>query len=134
MRGVKLDAVQTCLSSAARAVRKMLNGLFNLLQCHSLAEESMERVHVSCGREPFIHQILSSAHISLTAGVTELHDEFAVILMDALAHRSPERDLIVVVDHRVVRQYAAADMNGNKRRNDRSDSSASEFCLPINAC
>ena len=34
--------------------------------------------------------------------------------VDALAHLAPERDLVVVVDHRVVGQDAAADGTGTK--------------------
>ena len=65
--------------------------------------------------------------------MAELHDELAVVLVDALADLTPERDLVVVVDHRVVRQDAAAHVHRHERRDDRADAAARELLFPVDA-
>jgi hypothetical protein len=51
--------------------------------------------------------------------------------MNALADRPPERDLVVMVDHRVVRQDTAAYVDGHKGSYDRTDSATRKLRFPI---
>src|SRR5215471_8393737 len=65
--------------------------------------------------------------------MAELHDELAVVLVDFLAHRAPEGDLVVVVDHRVVGQNPSGDMDGDERGDNRPTAAAGELLLPVDA-
>lgn len=53
--------------------------------------------------------------------------------MDLAGEFAPERDLVVVIDHRIVRQDAPARMNGDEGGDDGADPAAGEFQLPVDA-
>ena len=66
--------------------------------------------------------------------MTELQDEFAIVLVYRLANLAPERDPFIAIDGRVVGHDAPADLNRNERRDDGADAAAREFGFPIDAC
>ena len=70
----------------------------------------------------------------LTTAVAELQDVLAVVGVHRLAEFPPERDVAVVVDHRVVGHDAPAKMDGNERRDDSADAALGELRLPVDAC
>ena len=74
-----------------------------------------------------------SGNVALPAAVTELHDELAVVLVDRRANRAPERDALVAVDRRVVRNDAPARMHRHERRDDRADAASGELQFPVDA-
>src|SRR5690606_21701161 len=55
------------------------------------------------------------------------------MLVHTLADGPPERDLVVRVDHRVVRQDAPANVDGYERRDDRADAALRDAFLPVDA-
>ena len=59
--------------------------------------------------------ILDAALILLPARVRELEDELAVVAVDALDERAPERNARVAVDEGVVGQDASAHVHRNVR-------------------
>src|SRR5687768_13371975 len=65
--------------------------------------------------------------------MAELEDELAVVLVDRASNRPPERNSRIVVDHRVVRHDATADVHGYKRRDDRPDPAFGELHFPVDA-
>ena len=77
--------------------------------------------------------ILNALHIALPAAMAELHDELAIEIVDALAHFFPEGNLVVGIHHGVVRQDAAAAMNGDEGRDDGRYATAGESGFPIDA-
>jgi hypothetical protein len=63
--------------------------------------------------------------------MTELQDVPAIMLVNGLADGPPERDVSIVIDHRVVGDDAAAQMHRDKGRDDRPDASFGELHLPV---
>jgi hypothetical protein len=133
MRSVQFDAVQTGFTDPARGLCKIPDQLTNLLHCHGLAQKSVEGVVLAGGGKGWLHEVLHSRHVALPAGVAKLDQEFAVVPVDRFAHLAPERDLIVVVHHGVVRQDAAADMDGAKGRNDGAHAATRKAFLPVDS-
>ena len=91
----------------------------------------MGRIVLVGGAEPGGE--LDAGDVALAAAVAELQDELAVERVDGVADRTPERDVPVVIDHRVVRHDAAAQLHGDERRDDRADAAARELRLPVDA-
>ena len=65
--------------------------------------------------------------------MAQLQQKLAVMPVHGLAYRSPERDLVVAVDHRVVRQNSAPDVHRNERRDNGAHAAARERLFPIDA-
>jgi hypothetical protein len=130
---VQLDAVETRLARPAGALGEHVDQVLDLVRGGGLAEQPVEGVVAARRRQPLVHQVLDATHVPLPARVAELHDELAVVLVDLLADFAPEGDPVVVVDHRVVRQDAAAAMNGYERRDDGADAPAGELLFPVDA-
>src|SRR5438105_2126738 len=66
--------------------------------------------------------------------MAELHDEPAVIVMDALADLAPERNLVVMVDHGVAGQDAPAHRDRGVGGYDGADAAPGELLLPVQPC
>ena len=122
---------------AARARRapltKYLHQIPDLRRRRRLAQQAVERVLVAGRRQAAVHQVLDTGHVTLAARVTELDDEPAIVGVDVPHDFTPERDLVVVIDHRVVRQDAPAHVHRYKRRDDRPDAAARELLFPVDA-
>ena len=107
-------------SPASRARRapsaKAADRLVDLLLGHRLAAEPVKRVGLARGRQA--HRVLDAVDVALPPAVAQLHDELAVVLVHGLPHGAPERDVAVVVDHRVVGHDAAAQVHRHERRDD----------------
>src|SRR5688572_8262357 len=110
---VQLDAVQSGVLSAQRAPAKGLHDFGDLLLRHTLALEAVKRIFFVSRAEP--DRVLDTPDIALPAAVAELQNVLASKFVNPLAELTPERDAIVAVDRRVVRQDAAADMNRHER-------------------
>ena len=65
--------------------------------------------------------------------MAELHDELAIVLVNAFPHFAPERDFVVGIHHGVVWQDPSASMYRYKGRNDGPHAAFGKSCLPINA-
>src|SRR5438105_1297438 len=65
--------------------------------------------------------------------MAQLENVLAVVLVDGPADRSPERDVPIVIDHRVVRHDPPAQLYGYERRHDRPDASFGELRFPVDA-
>src|SRR6266498_355203 len=75
----------------------------------------------------------STSASPLTAGVGELEDVLAVVLVHAPYELAPERGAVVAVDQRVAWQQPPARVHGSVRRDDRSDSAARGLEVPVDA-
>jgi hypothetical protein len=128
---VQLDAVEVRLPGAPRPLREGVHDFLDLLFGHPLALEPVHRVWTIGGAQA--RRVLDAGDVALTATVTELQDESAVVLMDRFTHLAPEGDVTIVIDHRVVGDDAAAEMDGDERRNDRADAAFGEFRFPVDA-
>jgi hypothetical protein len=100
---------------------------------HRLAKESMKTILFAGGRKTRMHKVFDSGDIALATGVTELYQEFAVVLVDGLSYFPPKWDLIVVVHHGVVGQDAAADVYGTEGRDDGTHSAARKAFFPVDS-
>ena len=107
------------------------HGLGDLRRGHRLAAEPVQRVGLARGREA--HRELDAVDVALAPAVAQLHDELAVVLVHGLPHGAPERDVAVVVDHRVVGHDAAAQVHGHERRDDRAHAALGELAFPVDA-
>jgi hypothetical protein len=75
--------------------------------------------------------VLDPADVPLATGVGELQDELAVVLVHAVHELAPERDPLVAIEHRVVREHAPADVDRDVRRDDRPDAARREALLEV---
>ncbi len=128
---VELDAVEARLLRPPRALGERLDHFFDLSNRHPLAAETMGRVAL-VGRAQ-ADRVFDAADVPLPPAVTELHDEPAVVLVDRLPQLAPERNVSIVIDHRVVRDDAAAQVHRYERRDDRPDSPFGELGFPVDA-
>src|SRR5262245_52119104 len=126
---VQLDAVEPRLACATRAFSERCHRLANLRLRHRLAPEPMDRVGLRGGRKA--RRVFDAVDVALASRMTELQDELAVVLVDRFADRAPEGNVAVVVDHRVVRHDAPAQVHGYERRDDGTDASLGELRLPV---
>jgi len=128
-----LVALQRGLSQDARSLRQvfLLADLGDLIHGHRLAFEAVQRVGFGGGTPAF--GILDAGDVALSSAVTQLKDELAVEVVDTGADLPPEGDLIVGVDHGVVRQDAAPAVNGDERGDDGSNTAFGETGFPVDA-
>jgi hypothetical protein len=63
--------------------------------------------------------------------MAELHYELAVMLVNTLADRAPERNFVVIVDHGIARQDPPAHRDWRVRGDDAADTPLCELLLPI---
>ena len=77
--------------------------------------------------------VLNARVVALPAGVAQLQNIFTVMAMDRFTYFAPERDLIVAVDHGVIRQDAAPNMHaGTNDDDDRTHNCrAAKRLLPV---
>ena len=128
---VQLDAVEP----AARARRApAANAATVSAICACVMRDAREAVQrlIALGRAPALLE-LDAGDVALPAAVRELHDEPAVVLVDGVAERAPERDALVAIDRGVVGDDAAADRHRDERRDDRAHAAARELGLPVDA-
>ena len=128
---VQLDAVQPRLARAPRALGEVPDHLLDLGDGHRVALEPVQRIRLAGRRQPA--RVLDAVDVALPAAVAQLQDELAVVLVDRLADRAPERNLVVVVDHRVVGHDAAAQVHRHERRDDGAHAALGELRLPVDA-
>jgi hypothetical protein len=126
---VDLDPVGAGLACAPRSLREPLHELLDLGNRHPLALETVDRL-LLVGRAPALLE-LDPSEVPLSPRERELHDVLAVVLVDALDELAPERDRLVTVDVRVVRDDQAAWMHRCVRRDDRPDAAAGELQVPV---
>ena len=128
---VQLDAVEPGLARPPRAFGKRVDRLADVGERHLLAAEAVRRVGLAgraqAGRD------FDARDVALTARMAELQDEPAVVLVHRLADRAPERDVPIVVDHRVVRHDPPAQLHRHERRDDRADTAFRELHFPVDA-
>src|SRR5262249_39517735 len=125
------DAVRGGFTRPARAGGKRPDGLLDLAARHPLAFEAVQRVRLVGRAEPL--RVLDSRNIPLAAAVAELDDETAVVLVHPVGDLAPERDALVAIDGRVVRQDAPAKLDRHERSDDRAHAAARELQLPVDA-
>src|SRR6185503_19631864 len=111
---VELDAVEASLARPPRALGKRGDHFLDVGSRHPIALEPVERIFL-VGRALALGE-LQVGDIALPPAVTELHDESAVVRVNGLADFAPEWNPIVLVNRRVVRNDAAAGVDGDKRR------------------
>src|SRR4029078_6428533 len=87
----------------------------------------------ACGRKARLLEVFDFGVVALSSSVAQLHDVLTVVFLNLLADRAPERDLVVVVDHGVIRQDAAFEVDWNKRGDNRADAAPREFFSPVDA-
>ena len=126
---VQLDAVETRLARAPRALGECRHGLLDVGCRHALALEAVQRIFAIGRTERVL--VFDATDVTLTARVTELHDEAAVELVHRLAHRPPERDALVFVDGGVVGNDPAANLHRDEGRNDGADATLRELRFPV---
>jgi hypothetical protein len=129
VRPVQLDAVEIRVARAPRAFGERGDRLLDVGRRHALALEAMQRILVISRTERVL--VFDAADVTLTARVTELHDEAAVELVHRLAHGTPERDALVLVDGGVVGNDAAANLHRHEGRNDGADTTLGELRFPV---
>ena len=76
-------------------------------------------------------QVFNASHILLAAGVAELQDIFAAVLVNPLRHLLPKADLVIVINRRVANQNSTPDSNRRKGRDDRPDPTPGKFLFPV---
>ena len=126
---VQLHAVETGLTRSPRARRERLHRLLYLHHRHPLALEPVQRVALVRRAQALL--VLDARHITLATGVAQLHDEPAVVLADLHTELVPERDPLVGVDRRVVRDDTTSNRHRHERRDDRPHASPGELHLPV---
>lgn len=134
MRRVQLDAVQAGFPRSPRTFGKMPDRLFYLGKRHRFAQQPVKRIHAAGRREAFLAEVFNSRIVTLPPGVTQLQDELAIVPVHRVADRPPERNLVVAVDHGVIRKYPAPNVHRDKGRNNRADTSACKRFFPIDTC
>jgi len=117
--------------AAPRAFGVVADHLLDLGGGHRVAFEAVQGVRLAGGRQAA--RVLDAVDVTLPAAMAQLQDEPAVVLVDGFPDRAPERDLVVVVDHRVVGHDAAAQVHGHERRDDRAHPALRELRLPVDA-
>ena len=117
------------LARPARALGEAVDELADLVDGHPLALEPVDRLRL-VGRAPALLE-LDAAEVALPAREGELDDVPAVVLVDALDELAPERDGLVAVDVRVVRDDQAARVDRRVRGDDRADAAARELQVPV---
>lgn len=90
-------------------------------KCLFLPNDSSEMVV-----EPFL--------VSLSTGVAQLDNKPAIVGVYLSNKPGPVIDALVRVDHRIVRQDPAVGGNRHVRCDNRANSAAGEFLLPVDPC
>lgn len=134
--GVQLDAIRSCLQGATRCSAKPADDLGDLRARRFLPAQTVEEVRlVGRGVRPagalVPHPVLHARNVLLPAGVRKLKNVLTVERVDLPDELPPERDALVAVDRRVVRQDAPADVHGRVRRDDRPDAASREPLLEV---
>src|SRR5262249_22678913 len=93
----------------------------------------MNGVAFARGGEAGFHEVLDARIVALPSGVTQLDDVFAVVFVNLLADGTPKGNLVVVVDHGVVRLNTSFNMDRNKGGNVCANARARDFFFPIDA-
>ena len=128
---VQLDAVEPGFARAPRALRVGLDRLPNLLGRHPVALEAVRRIRLVRGAQAA--RIFDALDVALPAAMTELQDVLAVMRVNRLAEGAPERNVAIVIDHRVVRDDPPAQVHRHERRHDRADPAFRELHFPVDA-
>ena len=133
VRAMQLDAVEAGLARPSRGLGELLDDVIDFRDGHGPREYSVEIV-LPVGRAlSGFEQILDATHVLLPAGMAELHDEAAVVSVNALADLSPEGNFVVVIDHRVADQDASAHGDRSEGRYDAADAALGELLFPVEA-
>src|SRR5262249_25001990 len=131
VRAVQLHAVEARLARAPRALGERGDRLLDVGRRHPLAFEPVQRIRLVRGAQA--DRVLDAGNVALPAAVTELHDVLAVVPVNGLADFSPERNALVAVDGRVVRDDAAAQLHRHERGDDGADAAPRELLFPVDA-
>ena len=128
---VQLHAVEAGLARPPGAFGKRGHGLFDVRHRHPLALKPVQRVAVVGGAQAEL--VLDAADVTLPAGMAQLEDEAAIVLVHRLADGAPERNPLVAVDRGVVRHDPPANQHRHERRDDRAHAAARELHFPVDA-
>ncbi len=130
---MQLDAIEAGFLRPQRSLGEVLDDVLDFRVVHRLADDTVERVGSARRALRVLVFVLDTPLVLLAAGVAELHDELAAVLMDALADLTPELDLVIVVDHGVVHHDPSPDADRGIRRDDAANSPSGELLFPIDS-
>ena len=130
---VQFDAIESRGGNAFSGVSEHGDNRPDLLRVHCLRAQPVEVVRRAGGAPRLAAPILDTGNILLAAGMRELQDKMAVVLVHALAHRAPKADAFVAIDHRIVWQYATGRCDRYVRRDDRGHPTRSESLFKVHA-
>jgi hypothetical protein len=97
----------------ARALGEIIDDLLDLRHRRPFAQKAVKRIFLVGRRQSL--RVLDAVDVALAPAVAQLQDELAVVLVHGLADGTPERDVTIVIDHRVVRDDAAAQVDRDER-------------------
>src|SRR5919109_1194694 len=131
VRPRELDSVGARLPRTARARGEGVDQLVDLGRRQALALEAVQRFGLV--RRADALRELEAADDPLAAGVCELEDVLAVVLVDAVDELAPERDAVVAVDERVAGEQPPARLDGRVRGDDCAYAAAGRLQVPVDA-